>query len=41
MTSTLRSALLALTAVCALSATVAAPAVAQTTKLKLVLNWKY
>ena len=44
MTSTmtrLRSALLALTAACVLSAPLAAPAAAQTTKLKLVLNWKY
>ena len=41
MTTTLRCALCALTAVSVLWAPVAAPANAQTTKLKLVLNWKY
>ena len=41
MNSVLRSALLALTAALAFSALAAAPAAAQTTKLKLVLNWKY
>ncbi len=41
MNSVLRSALLAMTAALALSAFAAAPAAAQTTKLKLVLNWKY
>ena len=41
MTSTLRSALLAMTAACVLSAPLVAPANAQTTKIKLVLNWKY
>src|SRR5471030_729245 len=41
MTSNLRTALLALTATFVLSAPLAAPADAQTTKLKLVLNWKY
>ena len=41
MTSTLRSVLLALTAACVLSGPIAVPASAQTTKLKLVLNWKY
>jgi len=41
MISTLRSALLALTAAYAFSATSAAPAAAQTTKIKMVLNWKY
>ena len=37
----MRSALLALTAAIGLAAALAAPAAAQTTKLKLVLNWKY
>jgi NitT/TauT family transport system substrate-binding protein len=41
MNSVLRSALLAMAAELALSAFAAAPAAAQTTKLKLVLNWKY
>jgi NitT/TauT family transport system substrate-binding protein len=41
MNSVLRSALLAMAAALALSAFAAAPAAAQTTKLKLVLNWKY
>ncbi len=41
MKSLLRSVLLAMTAALALSAFAAAPAAAQTTKLKLVLNWKY
>ena len=41
MTTTLRSALLALTAACVLTAPLITPANAQTTKLKLVLNWKY
>jgi NitT/TauT family transport system substrate-binding protein len=43
MTSTLRSSLLALTAIVglALPLGLAAPADAQTTKIKLVLNWKY
>ena len=43
MTSVLRSTLLALTAALAFSASASAavPATAQTTKLKLVLNWKY
>jgi NitT/TauT family transport system substrate-binding protein len=41
MNSVLRSALLALTAAFAFSALPALPAAAQTTKLKLVLNWKY
>src|SRR5262245_13332904 len=41
MTSVFRSTLLALTAAFALSASAAVPALAQTTKLKLVLNWKY
>ena len=41
MNSLLRSVLLAMTAALALSACAAAPAAAQTTKLKLVLNWKY
>jgi NitT/TauT family transport system substrate-binding protein len=41
MTTTLRSVLLALTAASLLSAPLAAPLNAQTTKLKLVLNWKY
>ena len=41
MTSVLRSTLLALTAAVAFSASAAVPATAQTTKLKLVLNWKY
>src|ERR1700741_3915432 len=41
MTSVLRSTLLALAAVFAFSASAAVPATAQTTKLKLVLNWKY
>jgi NitT/TauT family transport system substrate-binding protein len=41
MTSNLRTALLALTAAFVLSAPLAAPAAAQTTKLKMVLNWKY
>jgi NitT/TauT family transport system substrate-binding protein len=39
--SVLRSALLALTGALALSSFAAAPAAAQTTKIKLVLNWKY
>src|SRR6266550_2648545 len=41
MTSVLRSTLLALTAAIAFSASAPVPASAQTTKLKLVLNWKY
>ena len=41
MKLTLRSALLALTAATVFSAPIIAPAVAQTTKLKMVLNWKY
>ena len=41
MTPTLRSALLALIAAFGLSAPLADPAEAQTTKIKLVLNWKY
>jgi NitT/TauT family transport system substrate-binding protein len=41
LNSVLRSALLALTAAFAFSALPALPAAAQTTKLKLVLNWKY
>src|SRR5882757_1543993 len=41
MTSVLRSTLLALTAAIAFSASATVPAAAQTTKLKLVLNWKY
>src|SRR5262249_27489644 len=41
MNQVLRSTLLALTAAFAFSAFAAAPAAAQTTKLKLVLNWKY
>src|SRR5471032_1917848 len=41
MTSTRRSVLIALAAACVFSAPLAAPAAAQTTKLKLVLNWKY
>src|SRR5438128_1943980 len=41
MTSVLRSTLLALTAAIAVSASATVPASAQTTKLKLVLNWKY
>ncbi len=41
MTSTLRSALLALTAAFVISAPLAGPAAAETTKLKMVLNWKY
>jgi NitT/TauT family transport system substrate-binding protein len=41
MTSNLRTALLALTAAFVLSAPLATPAAAQTTKLKMVLNWKY
>ena len=41
MTSTRRSVLTALAAACVFSAPLAAPAAAQTTKLKLVLNWKY
>ena len=41
MKSNLRTALLALTAASVLSAPLMAPAVAQTTKLKMVLNWKY
>src|SRR6266702_8041913 len=41
MTSVLRSTLLALTAAIAVSASAPVPAAAQTTKLKLVLNWKY
>jgi len=41
MKSVLRSALLALAAAFAFSALSALPAAAQTTKLKLVLNWKY
>ena len=40
-TSVFRSTLLALTAALAVSASAAVPAGAQTTKLKLVLNWKY
>ena len=41
MNSVLRSTLLALTAAFTFSALTAAPVAAQTTKLKLVLNWKY
>ncbi|MET0867812.1 MAG: ABC transporter substrate-binding protein [Pseudorhodoplanes sp.] len=41
MTVALRSALLALMATAAISAPLAVPAEAQTTKIKLVLNWKY
>jgi NitT/TauT family transport system substrate-binding protein len=41
MTSTLRSALLALTAASMISAPLAAPSAAEITKIKLVLNWKY
>jgi NitT/TauT family transport system substrate-binding protein len=41
MNSVLRSTLLALTAAFTFSALTAAPAAAQATKLKLVLNWKY
>jgi NitT/TauT family transport system substrate-binding protein len=41
MNSVVRSALLALTAALAFSALPALPAAAQTTKIKLVLNWKY
>jgi NitT/TauT family transport system substrate-binding protein len=41
MKSVLRSALLAMTAAFVFSALPALPAAAQTTKLKLVLNWKY
>ncbi len=41
MTSNLRTALLALTAAFVLSAPLVVPAAAQTTKLKMVLNWKY
>jgi NitT/TauT family transport system substrate-binding protein len=41
MTTILRSTLIALGAAVALSAPLAAPAAAQTTKLKMVLNWKY
>jgi NitT/TauT family transport system substrate-binding protein len=41
MNSVLRSTLLALTAAFAFSTLPALPAAAQTTKLKLVLNWKY
>src|SRR5882724_46102 len=41
MTSVLRSTLLALTAAIAVSASAPVPAAAQTTKIKLVLNWKY
>jgi NitT/TauT family transport system substrate-binding protein len=41
VTSAFRSTLLALTAAIAVSAVAAIPATAQTTKLKLVLNWKY
>jgi NitT/TauT family transport system substrate-binding protein len=41
MKSTRRSVLTALAAACVFSAPLAAPAAAQTTKLKLVLNWKY
>jgi NitT/TauT family transport system substrate-binding protein len=41
MNSVLRSTLLALTAAFTFSALSAAPVAAQTTKLKLVLNWKY
>src|SRR5258708_16177786 len=41
VTSVFRSTLLALTAALAVSAASAVPASAQTTKLKLVLNWKY
>src|SRR5882724_6125083 len=41
MTSVLRSTLLALTAAIAVLASATVPAAAQTTKLKLVLNWKY
>lgn len=41
MTPTLRTALLALTAAFVFSAPMAGPAAAETTKLKMVLNWKY
>jgi NitT/TauT family transport system substrate-binding protein len=41
MNSVLRSTLLAMTAAFAFSALSALPAAAQTTKIKLVLNWKY
>jgi len=41
MTSTRRFVLTAIAAACVLSAPLAAPAAAQITKLKLVLNWKY
>src|SRR3981189_2366442 len=41
MTSTSRSALLALLAMTGFAASLAVPAEAQTTKIKLVLNWKY
>ena len=41
MTSIRRSVLTALAAACVLSAPLAGPAAAETTKLKLVLNWKY
>ena len=41
MTSTRRTVLTAFAAACVLLAPLAAPAAAQTTKLKLVLNWKY
>jgi NitT/TauT family transport system substrate-binding protein len=41
VTSVFRSTLLAFTAALAVSAVAAVPAQAQTTKIKLVLNWKY
>ena len=41
MKSTLRTVLFALAAATVLSAPLTAPAAAQTTKLKMVLNWKY
>src|SRR3979411_2072409 len=41
MTLILRSALLALATTIGLAAPLAVPAEAQTTKIKLVLNWKY
>src|SRR5215218_2905435 len=41
VTSVFRSTLLALTAALTVSAATAVPAFAQTTKIKLVLNWKY
>ena len=41
MTLILRSALLALIATTGFAAPLAVPAEAQTTKIKLVLNWKY